>query len=51
MAIGVAALAALVATEAAAGDRVRRLRWAARLLAAGLIAGGITLVIDGVFDV
>jgi len=51
MAIGIAVLAALVATEAAAGDRPRTLRWMARLLAAGLIAGGITLVIDGVFDV
>jgi small neutral amino acid transporter SnatA (MarC family) len=51
MAIGMAALAALVAVEAAAGHRARRLRWIARLLAAGLIAGGIMLIIHGVFDV
>jgi len=51
MAIGIAALVGLVAAEAADGGRARALRWAARLLAAGLIAGGITLVIHGVFDV
>ena len=51
IAIGIAALAALTATDAAEDGRSRGLRWAARLLAAGLIAGGITLAIDGVFDV
>ncbi|HEX6653328.1 MAG TPA: hypothetical protein VF072_11340 [Thermoleophilaceae bacterium] len=51
MAIGIAALAGLVAAEAADGPRARALRWAARLLAAGLIAGGVTLVIHGILDV
>jgi small neutral amino acid transporter SnatA (MarC family) len=51
MAIGITILAFLVAAEAAAGDRARGLRWIARLLAAGLLAGGIILVIHGVFDV
>ncbi len=51
MPIGVAALAALVATQAVDGDRARSLRWIARLLAAGLIAGGVTLAIQGILDV
>jgi len=51
MTIGIAALGGVVAAEATDGGRARALRWAARLLAAGLIAGGVTLVIHGVFDV
>ena len=43
MAIGVAALAALTAAAPADHPRARALRWVARLLAAGLIAGGVTL--------
>jgi hypothetical protein len=35
-------------TEGPAG---RGLRWAGRLLAAGLVACGVILVIDGVLDV
>ena len=49
-AIGVAVLAA-IATAGPDEGRARALRWGARLLAAGLIAGGVTLVIQGVFDV
>ena len=51
MAVGVAALTALSArcsTEEASG---RVLRWAGRLLAAGLVACGVLLTIDGVLDV
>jgi hypothetical protein len=40
-----------VAAEAADDQRARTLRWAARVLAAGLIAGGVTLVIHGILDV
>jgi small neutral amino acid transporter SnatA (MarC family) len=51
MATGVALLIGLVAecpTEAAGG---RVLRWGAHLLAAGLIACGVILTVDGVLDV
>jgi hypothetical protein len=51
MAIGIAVLAALVATDATRDDRTRSARWGARVLAAGLIAGGIFLAVDGTFDV
>jgi small neutral amino acid transporter SnatA (MarC family) len=51
MPIGVAALAALVAAQAVDGSRARSLRWIARLLAVGLIAGGVTLAIQGILDV
>jgi len=33
------------------GARRRALRWGGRLLAAGLVACGVLLVIDGIFDV
>ncbi len=47
MAVGVAALTAL----AAASPRSRALRWASRLLAAGLLACGVLLALDGLLDV
>jgi small neutral amino acid transporter SnatA (MarC family) len=51
MAIGVAVLAGLVAADLPDGGRARMLRWVARLLAAGLIAGGVTLALSGILDV
>jgi small neutral amino acid transporter SnatA (MarC family) len=51
MVAGVGMLAALTAW-CDPEDRHRRvLRWAGRLLAAGLIAGGVVLAVDGVLDV
>jgi small neutral amino acid transporter SnatA (MarC family) len=51
MTIGVATIAALVATEPAGGTRDRSLRWIARLLAGALIAGGVAVTIAGILDV
>ena len=51
MALGVAALTALTAAGPTDGPSGRALRWAGRLLAAGLIACGVLLTIDGVLDV
>jgi small neutral amino acid transporter SnatA (MarC family) len=51
MAVGVGALAGLVATEPAGRGRDRTLRWIARLLGAGLIAGGVALGLAGIMDV
>ena len=51
MAIGVALLTALAARCPIDGPGGRALRWAARLLAAGLVACGVLLAIDGVLDV
>ena len=51
MAVGVALLTALVAQAPPDGPRGRVLRWASRLLAAALVAGGAILTIDGVMDV
>ena len=51
MAIGVALLAGLVAWWPVEGPRGRALRWAARLLAAGLVGCGVLLAIDGLLDV
>jgi small neutral amino acid transporter SnatA (MarC family) len=51
MAIGVAALTALTARSAPEGPSGRVLRWAGRVLAAGLVACGVLLTIDGVLDV
>jgi hypothetical protein len=48
MAAGVAVLTALVARWPAAG---RGMRWAARLVAAALIAGGALLALDGLLAV
>jgi small neutral amino acid transporter SnatA (MarC family) len=51
MALGVALLTALTAAGTTEGPRARALRWAGRLLGAGLVAGGVLLAIDGVLDV
>jgi small neutral amino acid transporter SnatA (MarC family) len=51
MALGVALLTALTAWWPAEGPRGRALRWAARLLGAGLVACGVLLAIDGILDV
>ncbi len=51
MAAGVALLAGLVAIGPAEGTSGRTLRWASRLLAAALVAGGVVLTIDGIMDV
>jgi small neutral amino acid transporter SnatA (MarC family) len=51
MAAGVAALTALVARCSTDGASGRVLRWAGRLLAAGLLACGVILTVDGVLDV
>ena len=51
MAVGVGALTALTAWCPADGPSGRVLRLAGRLLAAGLVAGGVLLAIDGVLDV
>ena len=45
------ALASLTAAAPADHPRARAFRWAARVLAAALIAGGATLVIHGILDV
>jgi small neutral amino acid transporter SnatA (MarC family) len=51
MAVGLGALAGLVATEQAGRGCERSMRWIARLVAAGLIAGGIALGLAGIMDV
>jgi small neutral amino acid transporter SnatA (MarC family) len=51
MAIGVAVLTALAARVPVDGPRGRALRWLARLSAAGLVACGVLLTIDGVLSV
>jgi small neutral amino acid transporter SnatA (MarC family) len=51
MVVGVALLTGLVATGPAEGTRSRVLRWAARLLGAGLVACGVILAIDAVLAV
>jgi small neutral amino acid transporter SnatA (MarC family) len=51
MAIAVALLSALTDWWTTDGPRGRVLRWAGRLLAVGLIAGGVILGVDGAFDV
>jgi small neutral amino acid transporter SnatA (MarC family) len=51
MGIGVGLLAGLVAGAPIDGPPGRALRWAGRLLAAGLIACGVVLTIDGILDV
>jgi small neutral amino acid transporter SnatA (MarC family) len=51
MAIGIALLAGLTAALPAEGPGARVLRWAGRLLAAGLVACGVLLAVDGVLDV
>jgi small neutral amino acid transporter SnatA (MarC family) len=51
MAVGVALLTWLVAGWPTDGPGGRALRWAARLLGAALVAGGVVLAIDGVLAV
>jgi small neutral amino acid transporter SnatA (MarC family) len=51
MAVGVAALTALVARCPTDGTGGRVLRWTGRVLAAGLVACGVVLTVDGVLDV
>ena len=51
MVVGVTLLTALVARWPAEGPGRTVLRWAGRLLAAGLVACGVILTIDGVLDV
>jgi small neutral amino acid transporter SnatA (MarC family) len=51
MVVGIALLIGLTATWDTEGTRGRGLRWAGRLLAAGLVACGVLLTIDGVLDV
>jgi small neutral amino acid transporter SnatA (MarC family) len=51
MAIGVALMTALVVHGSTDGPGGRVLRWADRLLAAGLVASGVLLAIDGILAV
>jgi small neutral amino acid transporter SnatA (MarC family) len=51
MAIGVAVMTALAVRCPTEGAGGRVLRWAARLLALGLVAAGVLLGIDGILDV
>jgi small neutral amino acid transporter SnatA (MarC family) len=51
MAVGIALLTGLTAAWPTEGPRGRALRWAARLLAAGLVACGVILAIDGILAV
>jgi small neutral amino acid transporter SnatA (MarC family) len=51
MAVGVVLLTALAAGSSTEGPGGRVLRWASRLLAAGLVACGVILAIDGIMDV
>jgi small neutral amino acid transporter SnatA (MarC family) len=48
---GTTLVAALTSIAPPDAPRARALRWAARLLAAGLIASGVTLAIHGILDV
>ena len=51
MAAAVALFAVLAATASIEGPRGRTLRWAGRLLAAGLLVCGVILAVDGMLDV
>jgi len=51
MVIGVALVTGLTARFPMQGPGGRALRWAGRLLAAGLVACGVVLAIDGILDV
>jgi small neutral amino acid transporter SnatA (MarC family) len=51
MAMGIALLTGLVVACPTEGPEGRVLRWAGRLLAAGLVACGVLLAVDGVLDV
>jgi small neutral amino acid transporter SnatA (MarC family) len=49
--LGIALLTVLVALWPTAGPRGRALRWAGRLFAAGLVACGVILAVDGILAV
>ena len=51
MALGVALLTALAAGCPTDGPGGRALRWAGRVMGAGLVAAGVLLGVDGIFDV
>jgi small neutral amino acid transporter SnatA (MarC family) len=51
MAVGVALLTGLAAAWPVEGPRGRRLRWAARLPAAGLVACGVILTLESILAV
>jgi small neutral amino acid transporter SnatA (MarC family) len=51
MLVGIAAFTALAAEWPGEGPGGRVLRWAGRLLAAGLVACGVVLTVDGILDV
>jgi small neutral amino acid transporter SnatA (MarC family) len=51
MALGIVLLTGLAARRPAQGSRGRALRWAARVLAAALVACGVLLAVDGILDV
>jgi len=51
MVAAVAGLVGLVAGSSTGGSGGRALRWAGRLLAAALLAGGTVLTVDGIVDV
>jgi small neutral amino acid transporter SnatA (MarC family) len=51
MAMGIALLTGLAVAWPTEGPAGRALRWAGRLLAAGLVASGVMLAVDGVLDV
>jgi len=51
MALGIALLIGLVARWPTDGPKGRALRWAGRLLAVALVAGGVVLILDGVLAV
>jgi small neutral amino acid transporter SnatA (MarC family) len=51
MALGVALLTALAAACPTDGPGGRALRWAGRVMGAGLVAAGVLLGVDGIYDV
>jgi small neutral amino acid transporter SnatA (MarC family) len=51
MATGIALLTGLMVAWPTEGPGGRVLRWAGRVLAAGLVASGVVLAIDGILDV
>jgi hypothetical protein len=51
MATGVVLLTAIAARADREGPRGRALKWAGRVLAAGLVACGVLLTIEGILDV
>jgi small neutral amino acid transporter SnatA (MarC family) len=51
MALGVILLTAVAAACPVDGPAGRALRWSGRVLAAGLVAAGVLLGVDGIFDV